>query len=40
VYLYADVVSQATGGGAYPLGKPLLPRPRSAKGGVPAPRQG
>ena len=28
VYLYADVVSQATGGGAYPLGKPLLPRPR------------
>ena len=40
VYLYADVVSQATGGGAYPLGKPLLPRPRSAKGSVPAPRQG
>lgn len=40
VYLYADVVSQATGGGAYPLGKPLLPRPRSSKGSVPAPRQG
>jgi len=40
VYLYADVVSQATGGGAYPLGKPLLSRPRSRKGSVPAPRQG
>ncbi|HMD95304.1 MAG TPA: GPR1/FUN34/YaaH family transporter [Trebonia sp.] len=40
VYLYADVVSQATGGGAYPLGKPLLPRPQRRKGSVPAPRQG
>ena len=40
VYLYADCVSQATGGGAYPLGNPLLPRPRSRKGSVPAPRQG
>jgi succinate-acetate transporter protein len=40
VYLYADVVSQATGGGAYPLGGPLLGRPRGRKGSVPAPRQG
>ncbi len=40
VYLYADCVSQATGGGALPLGKPLLPRPRSRAASVPAPRQG
>src|ERR1700758_1937287 len=40
VYLYADVVSQATGGGAYPLGRPLLPPMQSRKRSVPAPRQG
>jgi uncharacterized protein len=40
VYLYADVVSQATGGGAYPLGNALLPRMQSRKASVPAPRQG
>ena len=40
VYLYADCVSQATGGGSYPLGKPLLQMSRRRESRVPAPRQG
>jgi uncharacterized protein len=42
IYLYADTVSQATGGGSYPLGKPALhiPRGRREQRAVPAPRQG
>jgi len=40
VYLYADCVSQATGGGSYPLGKPALHMSRSRGHRVPAPRQG
>jgi succinate-acetate transporter protein len=42
IYLYADTVSQATGGGSYPLGKPALhmSRGRREQRAVPAPRQG
>lgn len=41
VYLYADCVSQATGGGSFPLGKPALHMSRGRREQpVPAPRQG
>jgi succinate-acetate transporter protein len=40
VYLYADTVSQATGGGSFPLGKPALHMTRRRQQQVPAPRQG
>jgi succinate-acetate transporter protein len=40
VYLYADCVSQATGGGSFPLGKPALHMSRGREHRVPAPRQG
>lgn len=40
VYLYADCVSQATGGGSFPLGKPALQMSRGREHRIPAPRQG